>query len=400
MTKKSKRLVALFLAAVMIVAVFAGCAKKPDTDTTKESGTGAAVSFKGEIVIGSTGPLTGGAASYGTSVKNGAQIAVDEINAAGGVNGYKLVYYFEDDEATGDKAKAAYDKLMDKGMQIFLGAVTSGASISLNDAIKEDGILQLTPSASQLEAVSVNDNAFRICFTDPIQGQAMAEYAYNTLKYTKAALLFNQDDSYSTGVKDAFKAKFKELGGKISVETSFTDDAKDFNAQLTQIASSDAEVIFMPIYNDKVAQIALAADAKGVKLPMLGSDGWDGVLGKYLKTDAEKKLVEGAIFLTPFFASDSDPRIQKFVSAYTAAYNAEPDQFAADGYDGIYIIKAALEKINATDKFKNEDLVAAMVGLEVDGLTGKMKFDKDGEPNKSAKLAKIENGTYVSVKVD
>jgi branched-chain amino acid transport system substrate-binding protein len=156
----------------------------------------------------------------------------------------------------------------------------------------------------------------------------------------------------------------------------------------------------MPIYNDKVAQIALAADAKGVKLPMLGSDGWDGVLGKYLKTDAEKKLVEGAIFLTPFFASDSDPRIQKFVSAYKAAYNAEPDQFAADGYDGIYIIKAALEKINATDKFKNEDLVAAMVGLEVDGLTGKMKFDKDGEPNKSAKLAKIENGTYVSVKVD
>lgn len=403
MTKKSKRLVALFLAAVMIVAVFAGCAKKPDTDTTKESGTGAATpTFKGEIVIGTTGPLTGPAASYGTSVKNGAQIAVDEINAAGGVNGFKLVYLVEDDEASGDKAKAAYDKLMDKGMQIFLGAVTSGASISLNDSLKEDGILQITPSASQLEAVSENPNAFRICFTDPIQGQAMAEYAYNTLKYTKAALLFNQDDSYSTGVKDAFKAKFKELGGTISVETSFVDDAKDFSAQLTQIASSDAEVIFMPIYNDKVAQIALAADAKGVKLPMLGSDGWDGVLGKYLKTDDEKKLVEGAIYLTPFLATDTDERIQKFVEAYKAAYNgAEPDQFAADGYDGIYIIKAALEKINiSSEEIDNKALVDAMVGLEYDGITGKMKFDKDGEPNKSYKFAKIENGTYVAIKAE
>ena len=397
MTTKTKRIVALLLAAVMLVTVFAGCNKKPNTDTTGETNANTPT-FKGEIVIGTTGPLTGSAASYGNSVKNGAQIAVDEINAAGGVNGYKLVYLFEDDEASGDKAKTAYDKLMDKGMQIFLGAVTSGASISLNDAIKEDGILQLTPSASQLEAVSVNKNAFRLCFTDPIQGQAMAEYAYNTLKLTKAAILFNQDDSYSTGIKAAFEARFKELGGKISVATSFVEAAQDFSSQLTRIAASDAEFIFMPIYNDKVAQIALGANEKSIKLPMLGCDGWDGVLGKYLKTDEEKKLVEGAIYLTPFLATDPDERIQNFVKKYKEAYDAEPDQFAADGYDGIYVIKAALEKMGLdSEEIDNEKLVQAMIGLEYDGLTGKMKFDENGEPNKSFKYAKIVNGTYVAI---
>ena len=340
MTTKTKRIVALLLAAVMLVTVFAGCNKKPNTDTTGETNANTPT-FKGEIVIGTTGPLTGSAASYGNSVKNGAQIAVDEINAAGGVNGYKLVYLFEDDEASGDKAKTAYDKLMDKGMQIFFGAVTSGASISLNDAIKEDGILQLTPSASQLEAVSVQ--TIPPHFTDPIQGQAMAEYAYNTLKLTKAAILFNQDDSYSTGIKEAFEARFKELGGKISVATSFVEDAQDFSSQLTRIAASDAEFIFMPIYNDKVAQIALGANEKGIKLPMLGCDGWDGVLGKYLKTDEEKKLVEGAIYLTPFLATDPDERIQNFVK-YKEAYDAEPNQFAADATTAS-VIKAALEKM-------------------------------------------------------
>ena len=226
----------------------------------------------------------------------------------------------------------------------------------------------------------------------------MAEYAYNTLKLTKAAILFNQDDSYSTGIKEAFEARFKELGGKISVATSFVEDAQDFSSQLTRIAASDAEFIFMPIYNDKVAQIALGANEKGIKLPMLGCDGWDGVLGKYLKTDEEKKLVEGAIYLTPFVATDPDERIQNFVKKYKEAYDAEPDQFAADGYDGIYVIKAALEKMGLdSEEIDNEKLVQAMIGLEYDGLTGKMKFDENGEPNKSFKYAKIENGTYVAI---
>lgn len=380
------------LAACLMVGAAAGCSGDPDRSTTSGSGNSG-----GTYKIGGIGPTTGTAATYGTSVRQGAELAIKEINAAGGVNGKNLELLFEDDQADGAKAKSAYEKLMDNGMQILLGAVTSGASVSLNDLVAQDGILQVTPSATQIEAVSVNDNAFRICFTDPMQGQEMAKYAFNTLGYRRAAIIYNQDDSYSTGIYEAFKETWTGLGGTISADTSFAKDDTDFSAQMTTVKSSDAEFLFLPIYAEKAAQIAIAASNKDVTIPMLGSDGMDGILS-YLEGD-NAKLVEGLIYLTPFVATDTNEKVQKFVQDYKAAYGgATPDQFAANAYDAVYVIKAALEIGNKDGgELDNDALVAAMMQVEVDGITGHMTFQENGESNKGIKLAKIVDGQYVAL---
>jgi branched-chain amino acid transport system substrate-binding protein len=385
MSIMARRLLALTFALVFLAVGFTGCGKE---DTS------------GKLVIGGTGPLTGEASTYGTSVKRGAQIAIDEINDAGGINGIKLEFIFEDDEADGTKAKTAFEKLMDNGMQIFMGTVTSGAGVALNEAIKNEGLLQVAPSASQIEAIE-NPNSFRICFNDVDQGKAMAEFIYQKLGYTKAAILYNQDDSYSSGLYDAFKKRWTELGGSISADTSFAKAATDFNAQLTKIAGSDAEFLFLPIYAEKAAQIIIAANEKNIKLPLLGCDGLDGILN-YL-TGNNVKLVEGLIYYTPFLASDPSEKVQSFVAKYKEKYNLEPDQFAADAYDAVYVIKAAIEKAGLTvedtgltAKELGNKLVPVMTQIEVDGLTGKMTFSASGEPTKSAKVAQIKDGKYVA----
>lgn len=379
--KTATKLISLLVLIMMVVPLFAACGKA-DANT---------------IIIGGIGPLTGEAATYGESVKRGAEIAVAEINEKGGVNGFKFKLLFQDDSADGAKAISAYDTLMDKDMHILMGAVTSGASVALNERIAKDKILQVTPSASQIEANS-NPTTFRICFTDPLQGQEMAKYVYNTLQYKKAAIIYNQDDSYSTGMKEAFVAKWQELGGTISEEVSFTKTTTDFSAQMTKIASSDAEFLYMPIYAEKAAQIALEAANKNVNLPMVGGDGLDGILN-YLQGNLAQH-VEGMIYLTPFIASDPDEKIQSFVQKYEAKHNKKPDQFAADGYDAIYAIYEALKKVEFQEpkdlRSKTDDLVAAMKEIEFNGLTGKISFDDNGEPNKPAKVAKIENGQYVA----
>lgn len=372
------KLVAVCLTLLMTLPMLAACGGSDDT-----------------IVIGGIGPLTGGAASYGTSVKNGMQIAIDEINAAGGVNGIQLEMVFMDDEAEGAKAKTAFENLMDKGMDILIGCVTSGASVAINDLVLEEGILQITPSASQKEAAQ-NPNSFRLCFTDPLQGTTMAEYAYTTLGYRKAAVVYNQDDSYSTGILETFRAKFTELGGTIAVEAPFSNGTEDFSAHVTKVQDAGADCLILPFYNDMAAKFLTAAAAKSLSLPMIGSDGMDGLLN-YLKGE-DAKMAEGLIYLTPFIASDPNESIQKFVASYKEKFGAEPDQFAADGYDCVYVVKAAMEKagVNSTT-IDSDALIAAMKQITVDGLTGSVSFDENGEPLKGAKFAKVENGAYVAV---
>lgn len=375
--KKTFRFLAAALVVMMLAMTLAGCG-----------------STSNEIVIGVTGPLTGGASTYGQSVVNAAQLAVDEINEAGGVNGVKLKLISEDDEADGAKAKSAYETLMDNGMQILVGAVTSGSSIAINDLVAKDGILQITPSASALDA-NKNPNTFRVCFTDPLQGKAMAEYA-RELGYEKAAVIHNHDDDYSTGMYQAFVERFKELGGTISEDVSFARDASDFSAQVTKIGASDADFLFLPIYAEKAAQIVITMNTKNIDMPLLGGDGLDGIL-KYLTGD-NAKLVEGLTFLTPFVSTDSAENVQSFTTKYKAKYGQDPDQFAADGYDAVYLAKLALEKAGVTsaDGIDNAKLVEAMHSVQYDGLTGSMTFDADGEPQKGAKVAKIVDGQYVA----
>ncbi|BCJ96272.1 amino acid-binding protein [Anaerocolumna cellulosilytica] len=390
MKKFMKKAFCLSLVGVMAVGALTACGTKNSGSTGEGNTNGSADS--GKFLIGGLGPLTGEAASYGISVKQGAEIAVEEINKAGGVKvgdeTLQLELKFADDEASGEVAMSAYNSLMDSGIQALLGTVTSGAGLAIADKTNEDGILQITPSGSAADLTQYS-NAFRLCFTDPLQGETMAEYAVKTLGYKKIAVIYNNADEYSTGVKEAFTAKVKELGGEVVAEEAFVTNAVDFTTQLTTIKGTDAEIIFVPAYYQDAAYITTQAAELGITLPFIGSDGWDGVLANIVDPAA----LEGAVFLSPFLATDENPAVQSFVTTYNEKYKATPDQFAADGYDTVYVIKAALEKAGST---KSEDLIKAMTEIEVKGLTGDVTFTEDGEPNKGAKFVEIKNGEYIA----
>lgn len=375
--KKMKKLISLGMAATLAVAALTGCGGKAGADGDT-------------YVIGAIGPLTGDAASYGTSVKQGAEIAIKEINESGGVKvGDKLLkldFKFEDDQAAPDKAVTAYNKLMDDGMQSLLGCVTTDSCLAVVDLAKEDGILMLTPSGSAKD-ITINDNVFRLCFTDPLQGETMAAHMVSELGYQKVAVIYKNSDPYSKGVYEAFAAKVAELGGTITTTEAFAD-GEDFNTQLTSIKSTDAEAIFAPMYYTDAAHIVTQAAEMQMSLPFFGSDGWDGILD----TVTDASTVEGATFLSPFFSGDESAA--DFVAKYKTEYNATPDQFAADGYDGVYVLKAALEKAATTD---SEALISAMTQISVDGLTGTgISFTAAGEPEKSAKFITIKDGAYAA----
>jgi len=379
MKKSMKKVLSLGLVSMMAVSLLAGCGKK---DTGSSSS---------EFIIGGLGPLSGTAASYGVSVKQGAEIAIEEINKAGGVKvgeqTLQLKLNFLDDEATGEVALSAYNTLMDGGAQAILGTVTSGAGMAIAEQTNTDGIFQITPSGSAL-ALTDYPNQFRLCFTDPFQGITMADYAVEELGFKKIAVIYNNADEYSTGVMDAFVAEVAAKGGKIVASEAFATETVDFTTQLTTIKGTDAEIIFVPAYYQDAAYITTQAAEQGMNLPFLGTDGWDGVISKVV----DPKVLEGAVFLSPFYAADTNPAAQAFVSAYKTKYSTVPDQFAADGYDTVYVMKAALETAKSTE---SKDLIAAMTEIEVKGLTGDMTFT-DRQANKGAKFVEIINGEYTS----
>ncbi|BBF45168.1 branched-chain amino acid ABC transporter, amino acid-binding protein [Lachnospiraceae bacterium KM106-2] len=379
--RKSK-LISVVVVVLLCLGLLSGCSTKQSSES------------KGKFVIGGLGPLSGSTAAYGTSVKRGAEIAIKEINDAGGMKigdkKIKLELNFQDDEASEETVVSAYDTLMDQGIDALLGTVTSGACLAIVDKTHEDGILQITPSGSALKCTK-NDNNFRLCFTDPLQGEMMAELAVKQLGYKNIAVIFNTSDEYSTGMKDAFINKVKELGGNIVISEAFVKDDVDFTTQLTKIKNSNAECIFVPTYYTEASYITAQAKEKGMNLPFLGGDGWDGILDNV----TDKSSIEGAIFLSPFFASDPDEAVRKFVTQFKKEYKTTPNQFAADGYDTVYVMKAAAEKAGST---KSSDMIAAMTKIKVKGITGEVTFSKNGEPTKSAKYVEIKDGKYTSKK--
>lgn len=387
--------VAWILAAVMLIACFSGCVSEQEGSSAPTGESGAPVETgstenpgtEEEVVIGGIGPLTGSNASYGISVQQGGQLAVDEINAAGGINGMQIRYLFEDDESDAEKAISAYNKLMDDGMQVLMGTVTSDPCIAVTDESSRDGILQITPSGSA-EACTQYDNCFRICFTDPLQGRSMANYMYEE-GLRKVAIIYDVASDYSSGIYEAFVDEFEALGGEIVAAESFTSGDVDFKTQLTKIKATDAEALFLPIYYTEVAYIVNQAVNVGLDLPYYGCDGWDGVINQL---EGDTTNIEGAIYLTPFVANSEDEIVKNFVANYREAFGAEPDQFAADAYDAIYTIKAAIEQAGSMD---NDAIIAAMTEITVSGVTGEMTFSEDGEPNKAARVAVIQDGQYV-----
>ena len=392
-----KKTLALTLALALALTACTSQAK--DSSQSGENKESSATEQKAEngamekFIIGSIGPTTGPAASYGTSVKQGSEIAINEINSAGGVKvgdkTYSLEFNFVDDEATPDKAITAYNSLIDSKMNVLLGCVTSGSSLAVSEKSAEDGILMITPSGS-VPDITKPDNVFRLCFTDTLQGKTIAEFVANK-GYKSVAILYDNSDEYSTGIYEAFKDELnsKGLSNIVVAVESFNSADVDYATQLTKIKSTGAEAIFVPAYYQAAAYITPQAKTAGIEADFIGSDGWDGVIAQV----TDKEALEGAVFLSPFLATEDSAK--SFVEQYQSKYKAVPDQFAADGYDTVYVIKAAMEKAGSIE---NDKLIAAMTEIKVDGLTGSVTFDKSGEPFKSAKFVTIKNGEYVTYK--
>lgn len=372
-----KKIFAIALAAMMITVMFAGCGNSGSDDAS--------------FVIGGVGPLTGDYATYGISVKQGAELAVKEINEAGGINGVPVELLFEDDQVDAEMAVNAYNKLMDDGMDVSLGAVTSGACIAVSEKANEDGILMITPSGSQVECIQY-PNGFRICFGDPEQGVNAAKFLANNNVAKKIAIIYDKSNDYSNGIKETFVSVAPEYGLEIVSEQAFTNQSNtDFSVQLQTIAGTDAELIFLPIYAQEAAYILTQAQSMGMEHIFFGGDGMDGIVEKIGADNVS--ATNGLLFLTPFDTQADEQNI-KFTADYQAAYNAIPDQFAGDGYDAIYTIKAAAEHANVKpgDADFNEKIIAAMTEITVDGTTGTMTWTADGAPEKAAAVVVLQDG--------
>ncbi len=393
-----KRLLSLGLAAMMALSL-AGCGGSGSAGSSDSTGAEEAKTEEkgaaGEVfVLGGIGPLTGSAAAYGESVKNGIELAVNEINEAGGINGYQVEYYFEDDENDAEKAVNAYNTLKDKGIQMLVGTVTSKPCIAVGAESAVDNMFQLTPSGSAVQCVE-NDNVFRVCFSDPDQGKKSAEYIAEHGLATKIAIIYDSSSEYSDGIRESFVTTAEEKGLEIVASEAFTADSNtDFSVQLDKAKEAGAELVFLPIYYQEASTILKQADDKDFHPQFFGCDGMDGILSV---ENFDPALAEGLMLLTPFTVDEEGS--QDFVKAYEEAYGIEPLQFGAGAYDSVYAFKAAAEKAGLTPDMDISDMCeamkTAMTEITVDGLTGEgMTWNAAGEPDKAPKAAKIVNGVY------
>ena len=379
------RILTLVLALSMVF--LAGCTAKPT------GGTGT------PIKIGGIGPLTGGAAVYGSSVANGAKIALEEVNALGGL---QFELNFQDDEHDAEKSVNAYNTLKDWGMQILCGTVTTTPGIAVSTEAFKDRIFTLTPSASSTKVIEGKDNVYQLCFTDPNQGIASAQYIADNKLGTKIAIIYNNADAYSTGIYEKFISEAAGNNLEVVSTTTFTEDtANDFNVQLTEAKNAGADLIFLPIYYQPASLILTQADAMGYAPKFFGVDGMDGIL---TMENFNTELAEGVMLLTPFAADAKDERTVDFVAKYQEAYKEIPNQFAADGYDCIYAIYEACTNAGITADMDAATICDKMIAaftasdFSVDGLTGEnMTWSKTGEVAKAPKGMVIENGVYVGM---
>lgn len=389
-----KKLISLTLAAAMTMSLLAGCGSNSSAGT--DSADASAETFK----IGGIGPITGAGAVYGIAVKNGAELAIKEINEAGGINGYQIEYNFQDDELDNEKSVNAYNTLKDWGMNMLVGSVTSGCCVAVAAESKNDNMFQITPSGSSVDCIEGNDNVFQVCFTDPNQGVGAADYIGGNNLASKVAVIYDSSDVYSSGIYAKFKEEAAAQNFEIVSEEAFTADNKtDFSVQLAKAQEAGAELVFLPIYYTEASLILKQADSMGYAPKFFGCDGLDGILGV---ENFDTSLAEGVMLLTPFAADAQDDLTKKFVSAYETAYNDTPNQFAADAYDAVYAIKAAAEKgdVAPSDGVSGicDKMKAAMQEITVDGLTGEgMNWAADGTVNKAPKAMEIKNGAYALV---
>ena len=411
-----KRILALAMAGALTLGLLAGCGNDGGTTATPTpapvgdatpaptpdaNGGGAPdAAASGTFKIGGIGPLTGENAIYGTAAMNGAQIAVDEINALGGA--VQFEFQSEDDVADGATSVNAYNTLMDWGMQVLVGPVTSGAAISVAAQAYDERTFCLTPSASSADVTEGRDNMFQVCFTDPNQGIGAAGYLAANMAGSKVAVIYRNDDPYSQGIRDTFAAEAEAKGLAVVYEGTFTADTQtDFSVQLTAAQAAGADVVFLPIYYQPASVILNQANAMGYTPTFFGVDGMDGIL---TMKGFDTALAEGVMLMTPFNAWGTDTLTADFVAEYERRFSDTPNQFAADGYDCVYAIYAALNAAGATSDMSSEELCEALIGVftsgsfSVDGLTGTgMTWSARGEVTKTPVVVEIKDGIYVTL---
>ncbi len=361
-----KKVVLLSAFAAMILV--AGCSKK-ESDTIK---------------IGGVAPLSGGVAVYGVECKNGIDLAVEEINAAGGINGKKVEFVCEDDEGSPDKTVNAFKKLITKdGIKLVIGSLTSGCTQAITTLAQASKVVQIAPAATAPAITDAGNFIFRACFIDPFQGTVGGKFAAETLGAKRAAILYDAGNDYSVGLYENFITSFKDLGGEIVAAESYAGGDKDFNAQLTKIKNANPDVVYLPDYYGTVALIAKQLRAQGINTPIVGADGWDGLTG-----NAGKEVLNG--FYSNHYADDStEPAVQKFVTSFKEKYNKAPNSFAALGYDSVYLLKDAILRAGTTDSVKVREALEATDG---DYVTGHLTFDEKRNPVKSAVMIELVEG--------
>lgn len=404
-----KKILGLALVLALAAGSLAGCGGK-DTTSSQPAVDGQVSTAPsdpaptpegqpaGAFKVGGTGPLTGGAAIYGIAAKNGAQIAVDEINALGGIQ-FELRY--EDDEHDAEKAVNAYNTLKDWGVQMTLGSVTSTPGVATSVESFTDRIFSLTPSGSAVAVTEGKDNVFQMCFADPNQGTASAQYISDKALGTKIAIIYKNDDVYSSGIHETFVTKAGELGLEIVSTTTFTEDSQnDFSVQLTDASNNGADMVFLPMYYAPASLIFQQAKSMGFEAKYFGVDGMDGIL---TLEGFDSALAEGVMLLTPFNADATDDATKNFVDKYQAAFGEVPNQFAADAYDCIYAYYQAIQAdgtITADMAAPEicEKLIAQFTTFSFNGLTGdNMTWGTNGQVSKNPKGMIIESGAYVGM---
>ncbi|OUN13274.1 ABC transporter substrate-binding protein [Flavonifractor sp. An91] len=398
---KKSRILSLALAGALSFSMLAGCGGGTEGGSANTPAGGnetTSGNTEGTIQIGGIGPLTGSAAVYGLATKQGAEIAIEEINDLGGL---QFSLNSQDDEGDIEKAVNAYGKLKDDGAKIIYGCTTTNPCVAVAAETYNDRYFQLTPSASSTDVTAGKDNVFQVCFTDPNQGVTAANYIKDNNLGTKVAVIYNNGDAYSTGIYNSFQATAKEIGLEVVTVQTFPDDTNtDFNVQLSAAKDAGADLVFMPIYYTPASLILSQAKSMGYEPTFFGCDGMDGILDL---EGFDKSLAEGLMLMTPFNAWGEDERTKTFVSEYEAAYGGIPNQFAADGYDCMYAIYEACTAAGVTADMSAEEICEALIAqftssdFSVDGLTGTgMTWSANGEVSKAPVVVKVEGGVYVT----
>ena len=385
MNLRKKFTVGMLLAGLLLSA----CSNGGSDDKAKTKDSGEKTEASETVKLGNSSPLTGPLSVYGITTNNGIKLAVDEINANGGILGKQIEWVEYDDKGEITDAVTNYNKLMEDKVNAIFGGVPSKPALAMAESAVNDGVVYITPTGTQLDITEGKPNVFRTAFTDPFQGEVLANFSKEKVGAKKVAVLRNQSSDYSMGVADVFAEKAKELGMEVVADESYGDNDTDFKAQLTKVRSQEPDVLFIPDYYEKIALIAPQVREAGIEATLVGADGWDTVLS--VMDESNMSALDGSYFSNQFTLEDPSDKVQKFVKEYKEKYKEDPSTFAAEGYDTVYLYKQAVEDAKSTDWDK---VIASLKKLPFEGITGSFTYDDNNNPVKTAKMITIENGKY------